>query len=103
MDTVTTMVYDLTSLSGLAGGTGTVDSWTIGRYYDASHPSGAFINGGVLPEKHPKTASLYADGAYFARSKPQYADISADRFLSAKLICAGWSILLCSQHTYADI
>lgn len=95
MDSVETMVYDLASLSGLAGGTSTVDSWTIGRYYDADNPDGAFMNGGVLPELHPKTASLYADGAYFERSKPQYEDISVDLFLSAKLLCAGLSTLFC--------
>jgi glucan 1,3-beta-glucosidase len=86
---VVEVVFDVSSQSYLAGGTTTIDSWTIGRIYDTNNPNGVFTSGETLAEQHPKTDSLYANGHYFERSKPQYAAYAADYFLNAKLLLAG--------------
>ncbi|KAH8667649.1 exo-1,3-beta-D-glucanase [Tricladium varicosporioides] len=75
----------------LAGGSQTIVSWTLGQVYDAKHPSGIYQPGNTLSSIHPKTASLMGgpNGGYLERSKPQYADLSANSFISARLATSG--------------
>jgi glucan 1,3-beta-glucosidase len=84
-------VSDVTSGVVLAGGSQTIDSWTLGKVYDATNPNGKFQSGGALSSTHPKTASLGGGphNGYFERTKPQYGDLSANNFLSAAIAARG--------------
>jgi hypothetical protein len=88
---VGTTVSDTTSGVTLAGGSQTIDSWTLGKVYDSTNPTGKFQSGGALSSTRPKTASLGGGphNGYFERSKPQYSDLTANSFLSATLAAKG--------------
>ncbi|KAI5795641.1 pectate lyase superfamily protein-domain-containing protein [Geopyxis carbonaria] len=67
----------------LAGGTTTIDLWGQGHVYDKT---GALsVAQGPLKRSFPKpTALLDASGAVFERSRPQYTDVPASKFISAR-------------------
>ncbi len=84
-------IIDFNSNSFLAGGTTTIESWTLGRFYDAANPDGAFTTGETLPKIHPKTQSMMGgpNGGYFERSKPQYEGLTPDQMLNAHITAKG--------------
>ena len=82
----------------LAGSTATtvIDAWADGHRYRPSFPLGpdvktplspANVRGPISPSKRPKRL-LDASGKYYERSKPQYQELSADQFLSARTLGA---------------
>ena len=87
---VGTTVSHQASGTTLGGGSRTIDSWMLGKYYDQATPNGQNQNGGALSSLHPKTASLQGPlGGYFERSKNQYIDVDASVFLNARIGAAG--------------
>jgi hypothetical protein len=81
-----TAIQDSTGNTILAGGSTTINSWTLGRVYNADHSNGYFSNGGQTSPLRPLTSSLRgnANGGYFTRSKPQYEGYSATSIISVK-------------------
>lgn len=73
----------------LAGGSLTIDSWTLGKIYDTENPNGTFQAGGSLSSTSAKTGMLMGDNGFFERSKPQYEDLTANDFLNANLAASG--------------
>jgi hypothetical protein len=82
---VVKIVSDNTAGLTLAGGSQTIDSWTIGKIYDEKNLTGKFQSGGALSSTHPKTESLGGGphNGYFERTKPQYTELTSNDFLSA--------------------
>lgn len=90
LELVDTLIDNKPSNINVPGGSRIIESWTLGKVYDASAPLGKFSGGEPLSSIHPKTASLTdGAGAYLERSKPQYADIPAATFINAKITLKG--------------
>ena len=64
-------------------GKGVVKSWAQGREYFKGASNGTRKQGPLDPYKKP-AALLDAQGTVFERTKPQYEDVPASRFLSIK-------------------
>ncbi|KAI1493392.1 pectate lyase superfamily protein-domain-containing protein [Biscogniauxia mediterranea] len=64
----------------LEGGSTTITAWGTGHRYTPSGPEE--FSDAITPNTRP--AALVADGAYYSRSKPQYEDLTASDFVSAR-------------------
>jgi glucan 1,3-beta-glucosidase len=88
LENVGTAVFHEGVGESLAGGSRTIDSWTLGKVYDQANPKGTY-QASSLSSLHPKTESLMHAGGYYQRSKPQYEDYDANTFLNAQLVAKG--------------
>ncbi|KAL8724959.1 MAG: hypothetical protein Q9181_006594 [Wetmoreana brouardii] len=66
--------------STATGGSRSIDAWAQGHIYTPKGPSS--IAGPISAYSRP--GSLLEGGKFYERSKPQYADIPASRFMSAR-------------------
>ena len=91
LNQVAVAVSDVTTSVQLIGGSRTIDSWTMGRVYDGASPSGTYQAGAPLSTIRPRTESLMGGehNGYFERSKPQYENLAAGDFLSARVAAKG--------------
>jgi glucan 1,3-beta-glucosidase len=64
----------------LAGGTTTIQAWGQGNRYTPNGPQK--FQGAITPVNRP--SGLLDGAAYYAKSKPQYETLGADRFISAR-------------------
>ncbi|ETS81736.1 hypothetical protein PFICI_06738 [Pestalotiopsis fici W106-1] len=86
---VGTMVNHETAGVSLAGGSGSIESWILGKVYDQNTPNGKYQSGGSLSALHPQTEELRGSTGFFEREKPQYADLDANTFMSAAITNSG--------------
>jgi glucan 1,3-beta-glucosidase len=92
VDSATLVVYDVNAVTYLAtSGAQTVQSWSIGKVYDAKNPAGTWVNGAALDTLHPTTGNLMGgpNGGFFERSKNQYDTFSSGSVLPATLLAVG--------------
>ncbi|KAI0601014.1 pectate lyase superfamily protein-domain-containing protein [Biscogniauxia sp. FL1348] len=64
----------------LEGGSTTITGWGTGHRYTPSGPEE--FSDAITPNTRP--AALVTDGAFYSRSKPQYEDLTAADFVSAR-------------------
>jgi glucan 1,3-beta-glucosidase len=62
---------------------GVIRSWGRGSRYDASG-TGQYVGGENLPNVEKAAALLDGQGNFFAKSRPQYEDLTSDDFVSVK-------------------
>lgn len=70
----------------LAGGSQTIKAWGVGKRYDTNkgEAAGVYQEGGFYSHTPDISPSLLGANGFFARSKPQYEGLAADRFINLK-------------------
>ncbi len=72
-----------TILSGVNGGSATIQSWAMGPRYTSIDGSGSYVTGNIDPA--PVKPAVLLDGSsgkFFTRSKPQYETLGAGSFVN---------------------
>lgn len=70
-------------LTGVSGGSVTIDTWAQGNVYTGTNPNGRFVQSGI-PSIYKDPSLLDSQGKIFGRGHPQYENYAPDQFVSVK-------------------